>query len=435
MSPVRETEVLAARAEYSKTFTMPDGRIRTLSRLRPIHWLQAGAWTDVDATPQTIDGGITWRPTAVPYTAEFRPGSWVLRFQSPRGGDVTLRLTGLDGLPPGLPGLVTLRGTTLRVPVALDLELEIRFRARGVEIVKWLRGALAPRRLTWGIVAGDTTGLYLPLMNTIGRDNVEAGAVSRQIDLLNRRRMIELLHTRTPDDLLRNPGKVTYAVTEEVTGRTYYVDPVTRERSLVDELQWPVEIDVTVTESIVADGDDGRSGTGSAYWRINYIKCDSATVAAFRFQTVNVPQGQVLDSATFTMNVTSRSGAGNATFAGEDVDDAAAWADTSANSPETMTKTTATAVFATPATTGIKTLPVTSVVQEIIDRVGWAANNDLRLGVTDVSGMGASYWFAEDYNAAGTAEAELEIIYTVAGAALVPRPTVITQALARAASW
>jgi hypothetical protein len=177
----------------------------------------------------------------------------------------------------------------------------------------------------------------------------------------------------------------------------------------------------TVVVSVTADVDDGNADGGSPQtWHINYaasnadwISASYSRSSAWRFLSVNVPQGTTLTSATLELNVTS-AGSGTATIKGEAVDSAAQWADSSANSPKDMTQTTASASY-TAGTSGIVTVDVKSIVQEIVNRAGWVANNNLRIGFSTVSGISVAEEF-EDYAAAGAHPAKLTIVYG-AGAA------------------
>jgi hypothetical protein len=189
----------------------------------------------------------------------------------------------LDGVPVVTPApLPTVTGRSIRAFVAPDLEIELRVRSHGVEIFKILHGPLAPTSLTWGVQVGDDSKIRFDLMHTEGRDNILRAAATRPIGL-NRVRRIEMTHSRTPDDFVTVPGRNTYEVTETFTGRTRFIDPVTGARSWVSEFEYPVEIDVTITELIAAAGDDG-AGTGGFWYTASSLN-KSTYNAGFRFQT------------------------------------------------------------------------------------------------------------------------------------------------------
>jgi len=208
-------------------------------------------------------------------------------------------------------------------------------------------------------------------------------------------------------------------VTETVTGRTRTLDPVTRAASYVDAIEWPIEIDVTVSESVVANTDDG-TGQVTSHWYQTPLLAYTGNYGGFRFQTINIAQGTTLTSATLTLNRTGGGGATASTMKGQAIDDAPSWADTSLFSPNTMAQTTASTSLPI-VTNGQHTFDVTAICQEIISRAGWVANNNLRIGVTAVPATrGGGYQYFEDYGAAGTLEPELEIIYTAAGGSVIP---------------
>jgi hypothetical protein len=409
-------EIIARRTRHSKSFQLPGGQIRVVHALYPVHWDNAGTWEEVDETPITNDGGVTWRTTNTPYLLQWESDTLTLTYRSKRGGDTCrIRLLRLDGVPVVPAPLPTVSGRSISAFVAPDLEIELRVRSHGVEIFKTLHGPLAPTSLTWGVQIGDDSKLRFDLMNTSGRDNILLAAATRPAGL-NRTRRIEMAHSRTPDDLVNVPGRNTYEVTETFTGRTRFIDPVTRARTWVNEFEYPVEIDVTVSETVVTTDDDGMGYISSDYWRANFCAINPVNyAAAWRFQTVNIPQGQTLDSANLTVNVTARLGSGSATLSGEKVANAASWPNASANSPAFMTATTANTAFSVPASSGSKVINVLTAVQEIVNQATWAANNNMRLGFSSTAGMaGGSYVNFEDYAAAGTAQATLDIVYTAA---------------------
>lgn len=426
-SPIRiragETEIVERRRRNSKTIRQADGKIRVVNRLRPVHWDNAGQWVEVDDTPQSADGGRTWTTPSTPYNLAWDSETLTLSYTSKKGGDVTVKLSALDGSPfTGKPSAV-LEGQDIVCAVSPDLDIRLRVRSHGVEIFKVLKGPSAPKALAWEISEGDMSSISFAPMTTKGMDNALRGDLQRLSgDLLNRRRQAEIAHAAT--EPRTRAGRRTYQVTETVTGRTRFVDPLTRARLWVDEIVYPVEVDVTVSESIVANDDDGRQDGPGGYWDVNNCRLNYGNDqrAIWRFQTVDVPQGQVLDSATLTVNVTTRSGTGSALISGEDADDAPAW--TTGN--QSMTATTANTSWAVPGTTGTKQIDILTAAQEIVDRVGWAANNDMRFGFTDLTSIGSAYAFFEDYSAAGTAEGELEIVYTAGGGGDEPRTRFLT---------
>lgn len=151
----------------------------------------------------------------------------------------------------------------------------------------------------------------------------------------------------------------------------------------------------------IEDNDGVFGGAADGDWGVGFC----------RFLNVTVPQGATVSSATLTLNITSLVGTPNTTLYGVDADNAAAFADPG-NLPSAATKTTASA-DPDPAGTGSKVITITTIVQEIVDRAGWASGNAMAFVVEDNAGSGENYWIAEGYEDAGTAEATLDITYTV----------------------
>jgi hypothetical protein len=404
-------EVISRRTPFSKTFQRPDGKAHLSVGVAPMHWHDGAGWVDIDEAPITLDGGKTWTTRSTPYSLAWDAQLLELSYTSKRGGDVRVKLVALDGSPvPTVTAAPVTEGRSIRVMVVPDLEIELRVRPYGVEIFKILHSAAAPSALTWEIVEGDLSNIRFDPTNTVGRDNLHKKSAARRTEFAQQR-MVEITHDRSPDDLAKHPGKKTYSVTESFTGRTRVVDSETRARSWKAEVEYPVEIDVKVSGTNVADDNDGYGLSASDYWRNVLITTQATKLGAVRFQTVNVPQGQVIDSAFLGVNVTLISGTGSATLKGQALDEAPAWPNGSAFSPKTMAATTASLAVPVPPVIGQTAYDVTAIVQEILNRAGWVANNDLRLGFTDGSAMGAAYMNWEDYNAVGTAQARLDIVY------------------------
>lgn len=162
--------------------------------------------------------------------------------------------------------------------------------------------------------------------------------------------------------------------------------------------------DLSTTEAAVASGIfEGFFGELNAF---------------FRFVNVTVPQGATIDSATLTLNIINISGTPNTSLYGVDVDNAAAFVDPG-NMPSTATRTTASA-DPDPTGTGTKVITITAIVQEIVNRGGWASGNAMAFVIDDNAGSGTHYWEAEDLEAGPSDEAQLDITYTAGASAAGP---------------
>ena len=348
--------------------------------------------------------------------------TFALDYASRKVGRVSIRLVSCDGvavIPSRVPATVV--GARIRSYPVPGLRIELAVYPKGVEIFKVLESGKAPRSLMWEVTEPVDNPIKVDLMSTRGKDNL-LRLVDRKAEF-NIQRPIEMLHEmgRVKTDGVTR----TYTVTETFTGRTRFVDSTTMARAWVADVAYPVEIDVTVNESVGTTADDGY-GREYSYWRTNKVVSKRLTgggkYSGWRFTTVDVPNAATITSATLTVNVTSKNATGTGTIKGQATDSAGSWADFSANSPGTMSGTTATTSYSVPASTGSQAIDVTTIVQEIVNRAGWAANNDIRIGFTDVSTFGAvnQYVYFEDYAAAGTAQATLDIVYTAGGAAGQP---------------
>src|SRR5690606_20998312 len=96
--------------------------------------------------------------------------------------------------------------------------------------------------------------------------------------------------------------------------------------------------------------------------------------------------------------------------------DAPAWSEGSR--VRTITKTAAFTTI-TPSGTGLYTIGVTGIMQEIVNRAGWASGNDVRFGLFDNVGSGSNNVVMAALEHATRTEAQLEIEYEEAGGAAV----------------
>ena len=134
---------------------------------------------------------------------------------------------------------------------------------------------------------------------------------------------------------------------------------------------------------------------------------------------VTIPQGAIISSAIMTFYVSNVNGGTTAKtiFYGEDVDSPAAFGNTTAGKPEGRVHTTANVPvdFATADWTSVGytvTLDVTAIVQEIIDRGGWASGNSLVIVATDNGSANTNYVGYATYNNASNKATKLDITYT-----------------------
>ena len=137
--------------------------------------------------------------------------------------------------------------------------------------------------------------------------------------------------------------------------------------------------------------------------------------AGLRWQSVNIPQGTTITSATLSVYLVIDNGTLSANIRGIDEDNTATWS--AGSRPSQRTKTTAT-ITANEAnwnnwgTGGWVDIDITSVIQEIVDRGSWSANNALAIVIEDTSGSGTNYISFHAWDFAGNAHgAKLDIVY------------------------
>jgi len=138
-----------------------------------------------------------------------------------------------------------------------------------------------------------------------------------------------------------------------------------------------------------------------------------------RFQAVTIPECATIDTAKVSIYST-RAGTGVAlTVDAEDIDDAPAFVyDTSSPFPdfENRAHTTASASWTlTTSGAGVwyDSPAIPSVIQEVVDRVGWASGNDLAVFIKNNSS--ATFTGFESYQATGTNYPYLTVTYTDSG--------------------
>lgn len=132
--------------------------------------------------------------------------------------------------------------------------------------------------------------------------------------------------------------------------------------------------------TIVASADDAQEAAGTVTIDGGALNANNATgYIGLRFQNVTIPAGATINTATMDVYLVSGSfDDPDVTIYGHDTDDAGAFT-TSSNDISGRTATTATASWdASGLGTGVKTTPdFASVIQEIVDRGGWASGQDI----------------------------------------------------------
>jgi hypothetical protein len=388
------TELLDRRTVTSKLYDLGGGQFRRVISRVPMHFERGGQLLDIDLAPE--DDGNDRAVRNCPYSLKIAKNEPAYAYNALDGKRVSVELV------TDAAGCLYEDGLYKWAEVGTDTDYVIQALPYGVSTLLILQSPQSPRVWTWNI-QGDLD-MIRPL---VGRDS--AG------------RLLELIETRTP-------GQGNNATIQiEWTGRT-----ITRSalraagRSVTSEdVTYPVVIDPVVNENIAANADDVFSLWGAD--GANFLDFQTANTLIYvgrynterfygglRFQTVGVPAGATINSATLTMRITGLSGTPNLNFAGNDVDDAPAWA-TPGNRVKNIVQTTAVVNDATWSSGSDNTATVTSVVAEIIARAGWASGNDMAFGIFDAAASGVNFMNFAALDHATLTEARLAIDYTAGG--------------------
>ena len=412
-----EIEIVAARKQRSKLYALPDGKRRLVTSRRLLHWRDGDQWVPIDPTPESIDGGTTWKIRSGPYLITYDATACQLEYRSRKGGvaRVTLKKVGNVNFQPVPVSNVRVEGRRIITVVGTDTEIEFRIYPRGVELFKVINSQAGAHKFSWEWIV-DKQRSFLLQEETRAWDNADL-AVKRRPGL-KASRFMELNVTRTLINENQDFRRV--RVDEELTGRNLYVDSVTKARSYVSgEVVFPVLIDDAVSEDIATDDDDGYCGETYEYWdnRTCYAAGSSyapnQTTFGHRWDGVAIDQGSDVTLAEVTYNCDfTYGGTGDLTYKGEASDDAPVWNHADAKGIWTMSVTTASALEPRPASTGTYVVDVTDIVDEIVNRAGWASGNAIRIGLRDPDNLTSGQFQVEDYNDAGTAEANLSVTFS-----------------------
>lgn len=165
----------------------------------------------------------------------------------------------------------------------------------------------------------------------------------------------------------------------------------------------------TLTYPITADANDGMEyfGVQTTATRAGDISGTEA-IAFWHLEGLAIDQGAIIDSATFSVTASvGVTGTGTITLKAEKIADATV--PSGANLPSAMTLTTASVTV--PLGTGVKTLDVTAIIQELVNQPGWTSGSNINLIAQDetyTAGHTSSLTFA-DYPSAGFGSLSVDV--------------------------
>ncbi len=174
-----------------------------------------------------------------------------------------------------------------------------------------------------------------------------------------------------------------------------------------------------ITKVITVNNDDcSIDGTfGSFNYYLLYVgRVSEPENSAFRFR-LGVNQGASIASANLKLNVTFNAGGGGSGVVHGIAEDNCGPFGTfgggfAVRNPVTLDHTSASVSFPTPGGTGVVTLDVTAIVQEIVNRAGWTAGSYVGLVIIPGSLSGGVYTALEDSSDAGLHPPTLEVSVT-----------------------
>ena len=421
LTGARNIEILSKRTLKSKTFDIGGGLHKQAIKIgTPVHWDNAGVLEDIDTTPRIE--GTEWVVDQAPYDLRIDQTRPAFTYTN-ASGSMTWTLTKIGGTPVNTSNMTAIeveRGIEYRgLHPGITLLLDIR--GDKVEWWKTIDSPAAPKSFEWTIERDDGFD------GIIGLSSAGADALDRPLDMV----------MDVSAEIVIAVGRLRRVMTETFNNRvSEVVDLKTRRRGWLAPgiVEYPIVIDVDVTESTgTANGDDiqDKHVGGGGNWNQTPVSADAIKLGAaaiyssnyyyylgLRFQTVAITNAQSISLAELKFEVIAV-GAGGVDVGrlwGSDEDDAAIWA--SYDGPGTRTKTTAvTDITSLLSTTGSKTAICTAVIQEIVDRASWATGNDLAIILGD-DGTRANneHVTIEDSQAAGSAEATLEVTFAGGGA-------------------
>jgi hypothetical protein len=175
----------------------------------------------------------------------------------------------------------------------------------------------------------------------------------------------------------------------------------------------------TINKQISLGADDCEEAGATFYLShtaMNLGYPTSVYDGGFRWQSLNIAQSAMITSAKFSLYLTGGVGTLAANIRGIDEDNTATWSTGSRPSGRTKTSATITANEANWNNWAVDSwidIDITSVIQEIVDRPGWSANNALAVVVEDTAGAGLHYVEVRAYEYAGNLHgAKLDIVFT-----------------------
>ena len=422
MIPSSAVEIIEKRTIRSKTYFLEDNKFIVSSSPMPVHFWNGTQYQEInpswdnDSTGHAVSSGVGF---SVETNFQNKAFSWGFNGSDNSRIDGNLSLINgqiLNSIPNLSIGPPIISGTEILWENVMPNTDILAILSWGGVSWNWvMKQASSPRNVDWEIVE-DISGYSKLDLNIRGRDNLRRNP-GRNVESSRKIEVITPI-LQTPIDEVTHPGRRSYRIKSGWTGRVQEIDPNTRIRSWGNRPIYPVRLDPTVTEDIASDADDGFESASIWQPGYSYVYMGRAGANIFhgglRFQTIDVPNGASITSAQITIDIIGGFSPVSLTVYGDDTDSAPVFSD--ASLPSGVVKTTANTVINPPTTAGLYSFDVTAIVQEIVDRAGWAANNNMRFSILTEGAYASGYHNVQfvDLSTWGDPDvAQLEIIYEV----------------------
>jgi hypothetical protein len=405
----------------SKRFDLGNGFHRIIHRLGRVHFQDDdGTLKDID-TSLRVDGNGDTVADQLPFRFRLLRQGIGYAYQSRSGGTVVcqLRRVGTTAISTTDTFTPTRNGNRLVfADVAPDTDIIIQVNRNGIQTWRRLKSDAAAKSWRWGIQY-DAAG------------QAKIDATIRGVDGTDPRPRT-LNGLAITDSQPQDNGDGTFTVLRQETwdGTVITVDPQTRVKSVTSDPAYPVLVDPDVSDHISANADDGFENTAYGFFstyfgaglialgRSGFSPSFASLNPGFRFQSISVANGSLISAASLKVNIKGKlSNYAGGTLYGTASDSTAVWS--ASYKPSGQVKTSSHVTFPRPAGTGIVSMDVTAIIQEIVNRAGWASGNNVSLFVLQYE-VTNRQTYIEDYHNAGTNEAVLEITLAAGGSAFNP---------------
>jgi hypothetical protein len=385
---------LIKRGRFFRTFvnTITGRKIQKLYRT-PQHYRDIeGNWQEYDFTWRRE--GDEWVNDGGPWTARINLSDSLLVFTDLDGEKFELQLLEIGGRKVSALPVPRVEGERLIFPdVAAHTNIVFRSSAKGISVLRILKSALSPRSFKWQSIGNRDSKRTKMAIEAMGIENLRLLADRTKHD--GHRRLELKTDLSSVVDL--PDGRSFFEINEIWTGRASRTN-ADRTKEWVEDVAYPVLIDPTFgPTNIQNQANDGREyvhGTAPGWDNnlnrilIGHTALTATFAGGLRWQSISVPQGASIASATINLSADSIAGSPVIQAKGDLQTNAPVFSisdlPTGVNSVGTVTWT--------PTATGTADINVTGAVQAIVNQTGWSSSNAMRFALVEsATGGGGRY--------------------------------------------